>query len=99
MKKAVEVKRDYLLHKKAGAVTKNEPKIIWIKMISRYGRQFDKTLSHKGKFNRILEDLLADFSSHYVMDVNVAVNDSAYFAQNNKLNADGRIRFWTEVVG
>ena len=102
MKCAMESKKDFLLKKKAGAVAEGEPKTIWIKMINRFGNELHttlsiKALSNKGKFNRVLEDALADQSGHYVMDVNVAVNEGCYFTVDSQLNAAGRIKYWREV--
>ena len=98
MRRATEAKHDFLMTRKAGAVADNEPKIIWVKMINRFGSRYDPILMQKGRFNRILEDLLADEKSHYLMDVNVAVNDSSYFNDKNELNTDGRVKYWSELV-
>ena len=71
-------------------------------MINRFGsvgRSSDtlRILAQKGKFNRILEDRLHKESNHFIMDVNVAVNEARFFTSGNELNGDGRIRFWEEV--
>ena len=105
MKRAVQSKRDHLMRKKAGAVTDNDPKIIWVKMINRFGDgNFKKNdpmlraLSQKGKFNHVLEDRLTAEQAHYVMDVNMAVNDGKYFTAANQLNGDGRVAYWVEIT-
>ena len=106
MKRAIKSKQDFLLKKRAGAVAENEPKLIWVKMINRFGSttKYDRSnaklraLALKGKFNRILEDRLADEQSHYIMDVNMAVNDGQFFTPLNELNGDGRVRYWEEFI-
>ena len=98
MKRAVDSKRDFLMKQKASAVVENEPKLILVKMINRFGTKFERALSSKGRFNRVLEDILSDQSTHYLMDVNVAVNHGAYFTADNKLNAEGRIKYWKELI-
>ena len=104
MKQVVQSKRDYLMRKGEGAVTDNDPKIIWIKMINRFSdghfKRNDPTLralSQKGKFNCVLEDRLAAEQAHYIMDVNVVVNDGKYFNVSYQLNGDGRVAYWSEV--
>ena len=73
-------------------------------MISRYGgeagrfNQTLKILAQKGKFNRILEDKLAEEQGHYIKDVNVAVNDGQFFMASNTLTGDGRVRYWQELI-
>ena len=99
MKRAVESKKDFLMKKKAGAIATGEPKFLRVKMISRYGQNPDRILGQKGRFNRVLEDLLADQDdSHHIMDVNVAINDSRFFTPNNQLNAAGEKRYWEELI-
>ena len=106
MKRAVQSKRDYLLKKRAGAVMDNDPQIIWVKMINWFGctphgtrgTEQLRLLAQKGKFNRVLEDLLAKEHNHFIMDVNVAVHEAKYFSANNELSGDGRVRYWEEII-
>ena len=61
MRKTVEVKKDFLMKSKVGAVFKGEPKVIRAEMINRPGnKRFNAAMLQKGRFNHILEDLLAD---------------------------------------
>ena len=99
MCRAIDAKKDFLTKSKVGAVFEGEPKVIWAKMINRPGNnQFHAAVLQKGRFNRILEDLLADEKGHYLMDMNVATNDQAFFTDDNNLNADGQQRFWAELI-
>ena len=99
MCKAVEAKKDFLMKSKVGAVFEGEPKVIWAKMINRPGnKRFNAIMLQKGHFNCILEDLLADEKGHYLMDTNMATNDLAFFTDQSKLNAEGRHRFWMELI-
>ena len=99
MRKAVDAKKDFLMKSKIGAVFEGEPKIIWAKMINRPGyKRFNAVMLQKGRFNRILEDLLADEKSHYLMDTNVATNDQSFFTDQETLNAEGCHRFWIELI-
>ena len=68
MERAVKTRRDDLARIKKGAVIASEPKIVWVKMIDQPGC-FDKALAIQSKFNTILENILADFTNHYIVDL------------------------------
>ena len=73
MKRAIQSKRDFLLKRHAGAIDGSDPQVIWVKMINCFGSSHYSSeeqmqlcwLAQKGKFNRILEDMLAKESNHF----------------------------------
>ena len=97
MIRMVDTRKDDLSHHFSGAVAFSEPKFIWFKMINRINVQ-DRALAVRGKFNRALENILADKHQHYIMDVSGKINDTSYFSsQRKELNDDGLNKFWSEV--
>ena len=64
-------------------------------MIDRVGFR-DKALAIRAKFNRILEDTLADYKGHYIADLNRVMADPAYF-HGSVVNKPGAMCFWSEI--
>ena len=95
MVQAVDTHCNYLARVKKGATTYNEPKVIWIKMVDRVAC-VDKALAIRTKFNRILENVLSEYTCHYIIDINNKMRDSAYFDEKGPTEA-GAKRFWIEV--
>ena len=86
--RAIESKKDHL-RIRVGPVTAGEPKIIWIKAISRFFASTDN-LIQINKFNGMLEDHLADRANHFIMDVSQVMHDHNLYTVHNALNAYGK---------
>ena len=56
----------------------------------------DKALAIRNKFNRMLEDILADHTGHYILDINKQMSDPAYF-HGSTINMPGVVRYWSEI--
>ena len=97
MIKTVQDKKDQMMKIKPGSVTPGEPKFIWVKVIQRLGSTYDKAMSVRNHFNKLLEMLLAEKKHHYIIDMDPQLQDSKYFNPSNELNADGRVKFWNEI--
>ena len=94
MEKAVELKKQYMMEIKPGAISFGEPKFIWIKMITK--PHFCKFETQKEKFNTVLEDLLSTRRHTYIMNFDGGLN-SGSFSRYNNLTATGRVAYWSEV--
>ena len=66
-----------------------ELKVIWAKMLDK-PNWFNRDLTW-----RIHINLLDDKRHHYILDVDIF--DPALFTLENQLNADGKIRMWSEI--
>ena len=95
--RAIQAKKDSLAHKKAGAVTPSEPKIIWVKMIERVGGEFERALTVRYRFNTVLEDQLAGRKNHFIIDIGKVIADSSYYTVRNSLNGNGAALFWSQL--
>ena len=56
----------------------------------------DKALAIRNKINTTLEDILADHTGHYILDVNNQMNDPVYF-HGSTINMPGVVRYWSEI--
>ena len=77
-----------------GSEVESEPKIIWIKAIDRPGR--DRILSLREKYNRVLEDTVANFDNTFIFDVDDGLRRN-HFDFNNHILPDGMIAYWRRV--
>ena len=96
MVRFIDAKKDNLLHRKAGAVVVHKPKIIWVKTLRKLDTPL-ASLAVINKFNGMLEDILVDRESHFIMDVDAALHDPAFFNIYNEMNNHGKLQFWLEV--
>ena len=100
VEKLVDIRREQLMDKKAGAVAGSDPKIIWVKMITRpFVNQCDArfpVLSLRNKFNGILEDLAHMKRNVHILEVN-ALEEERHFSPAGQLNQFGAMQFWKEV--
>ena len=81
--------------KKAGAALQDKyPKIVWIRMLKRPKYIKSDFFALRNKFNGILEDRIPDGTNHYIMSIDVPLNQ--YDLQGN-LTAVGKESFWNEV--
>ena len=65
--RAIQMRKDDLAKIKAGSVVRNEPKIMWVKMVNR-PVVVHRALAIRHKFNRALENSIADNRNHFIMD-------------------------------
>ena len=70
-----------------------EMKIIWAKMLDK-PNWFNRDLTLR-IHNNLLDELLLDKRRHYSLDVGIF--DPALFTLENQLNADGKIRMWSDI--
>ena len=96
MVKAVDARKDQLRWRKPGVLFPAEPKFIWVKMPNKPNGQSNLLAVHN-KFNNILENLLANLTGHYIMDVNKEVVQPENFSLNNVMNDHGKECFWVTV--
>ena len=96
MIRAVDAKKDNMSRRKPGAVMAKEPKFIWIKMFDRISSR-ERLYDYREMYNECLETLLAEKEEHYILDVNVHLQESGLFDSGDCLNAHGRKIFWIEL--
>ena len=77
-----------------GAVIDGEPKIIWVKVIDCPNR--DKILSLRTKFNAILEETIAQYPNHYIIDPSDGLNTD-HFDHNNFFQPEGIATYWQNI--
>ena len=89
-------KKEQMRLVRPGAVTSLEPKVIWLKIISRPYNP--KIMLQREKFNAILEETLFKTKKMYIMDVQEEANLSFThdFELNGELNKYGKAKFWKE---
>ena len=95
----LERRHQDLLNKRPGALSKDFPKSIWIRMLKRPVNQLKENaelFGLRGKFNSILEDRLLDGNAenHHIMSIEVAAN---HFDLAGNLTDKGKEEFWIEV--
>ena len=96
MVKVVDAHKDQLSRRKPGALFPAEPKFIWVKMPNKPNGQSHLLVIHN-KFNNILENLLANLTGHYIMDINKEVVQPENFSLNNVINDRGKECVWVTV--
>ena len=94
-------RREDLKHSKPGAVSAvTEPRIIWLAMITRpkivNDRKIAEILTMRSKFNRVLEDVLANFRLHHLMYLDGTFGEH-HFDRMGELTANGRVAMWKEI--
>ena len=95
IQRAVQSRKDMLLHKNKGSVAPGQPNFVWVKVIDNF--KSDKAaLALRHKFNRALEKVIADKKSHFIMDVSEVVRDINLYNKNG-LNGDGRVQYWMAI--
>ena len=70
-----------------------ELKVFWAKMLDK-PNWFNRDLTLR-IHNNLLDELLQDKRHHYILDVDIF--DQGLFTFENQLNADGKIRMWSEI--
>ena len=94
--RAIEIKKESLQQRKPGALIAGEPKLIWIEMMNKMNG-VSKILKMRGKFNELMNNIMANREQHYVINVNRIMDDSSYFDQFNQINEHGITRFWQQI--
>ena len=94
MARAVLCKKEFLRSVKPGSITHYEPKFIWVKMLEIPTYINQSSLAKK--FNKMLEQTLAQKDAHYIIDINEIMFEANYFSSGS-LNGAGRIRYWREI--
>ena len=89
--RVVETRKSDLRDRKPGVVTSSEPKLIWIKMLYRPGKERLQKL--RTKYNEILEENLANHRFCYIIDPDKGLTNED-FDMSNQLTATGKIAFW-----
>ena len=95
-------RRQELLQKKPGAVSKNPTKIIWVRMLKRSNQELlsmarKAAIGLRGKFNSALEERILDGTppeSHHIMSIEVRNHE---FHHSGKLTLLGKEEFWKEI--
>ena len=80
-KHLIETRRENLLKLKAGAVSKESTRFIWVKMIARpisTNEKLVRILKLRRKFNEALEDLLLHEEHMHIMSINT-LSEENYF--------------------
>ena len=90
----VQRKKHAMAFYKPGVLTPLEPKFIWVKMLERPNPSKEMGMM-KAKFNVILEQVLSQVGSGFILD---PVPDQgiprAWFDFNGNMTHDGRIGYW-----
>ena len=98
MIRTVEVRKDDLTKVYTGTAIDGEPLFVWVKMFNRIKQSSNNPLfAVRDKYNRAIEEILAAKRGHYIIDINNAMQDPAYFDEFNQLNPAGQRRFWIEI--
>ena len=96
MERAIDAKKDNLRRRRPGSIISNEPKVIWVKMLSRLNMR-DNTLAFRATFNKALESTLAAKLNHYIIDPNENMFEKYYFDSNKNITAAGIQHLWNEI--
>ena len=95
IQRAIQSKKDHLINKNPGAIIPGDPSIVWIAVMDQL-KSDDAVLSLRQKFNNMLEEVIADRKSHYLIDVcDVVEQPSLYNRQG--LNDDGKSEYWRAI--
>ena len=96
-RKAVELRRDDIDHKRPGAVPYTDTRLIWVKMLKRPESSIvKKVYSLTRKFNVTLENVIAPERLAHILDANIEPS-AAYFNENGELNGQGCILYWRKI--
>ena len=88
--KNVSSRKEAMKKIRKGSVMRGEPKLVYVKMIYRPGR--DEVQSLRNHFNIALENCLTKVSNHYIVDINVRYTG---FDITNYLTATDKEDYWT----
>ena len=91
---AVEKKWKRMKEARLGAVSRFEPKILWLKMLEGDGIQFEiGTL--RGKFNGLIEQVIKQEGQGFILE-SPRISQQL-FDWHNSLTQNGRISFWRQI--
>ena len=94
--RSIETKKADMYFRRPGSIAPGEPKLIWIKMLRRYGFTKHPIFTLQEKFNEILEEALLGKKHTYIMDLDECVT-SVSFDRNAELRPMGLIELWNEI--
>ena len=66
-------------------------------MLNRPNTSYDDMLAVRSKYNRNLEELVAQRKNHYYLDLRKQVVEYNNFTHSNAINARGKGVFWMEL--
>ena len=88
-------KKSALRYKRPGSVSSSEPKVIWVKMLNRPGR--NQILNLREKFNSILEQCLAESGKGFILDPSAEILQRNMFDRGNNITHEGRVIYWCHI--
>ena len=89
--KAIETRKIDMRNICPGTVASSKPKIVWVKMLSRPGKERLQKL--RSKYNEIMEEYLTNHKYSYSLDADQALTPN-HFDHNNRLNPVGQHQLW-----
>ena len=76
--RAISTRKTDMYLKKPGSTMAEEPKVIWVKMLSKPVQQASKLEYFRNKFNFILEDKLSSLKHSHIMDISRIIKEDSY---------------------
>ena len=96
--KCIKRRKTDLFNVKPGAISLDQTKIVWVKMIKRpYGgmSEFDQVFALRNRFNNAIDNVLQDTKPiNYVLSIQVDEHD---FYPNGELTEQEQRAYWKEV--
>ena len=93
----IEQKKCLLKHFKPGAISPLEPKLIWLKMMEKLNPSREMSMM-KTKFNIILEQVLRQTGSGFIMDPHPhGAFPRNWFDSNGNMIHEGHVEFWRHI--
>ena len=94
MERTLSARREQLTAMKAGVVTQEQTKFIWVEMFDRPAT--DPGTKIRNKFNKAINDLARQRNFHHIL-VLESIKENKHFEYNGKLNYWGKLQFWKEL--
>ena len=95
--KAIQAKKESLWQARPGAVTANEPKVLWISLINRKGDVSDDYSSVVRITNEIIEEALTKHRNNFWLSLDNVFDEQYYFSSQGQLTGVGKVKFWRAV--
>ena len=93
----MQSKKEELRDRQPGAVSPNEPKIIWASILQRADIVSEGYSSVVRITNTMLEEILSTRCNHFWMNLDSFLADPVYFALNGQLTGNGKVKYWRSV--
>ena len=102
IEKALSLRKEDVRGKRPGALwSSSEPRIVWVKMLTRPFIDFDPkrdfVFAQCTKFNEIVDEMAMKFKHSHVMQVKLTEGNSINFERSGNLSSNGKTSFWREV--